>query len=412
VTIGRRGGRPLIVLAALSVAAGALVFSGGPASADVTCPTVTNGTTGTVSPAPAPGVDWQGCNLAYADLGGADLANANLSHASLIGAQLTNADLTDANLTSASMVAGILDGANLTDANLAHADLGAATFHGADLTHASLVDAKLTTGNLTEATVTGTNLTGATLTGVAGWFLTGTPSSLPAHWFLLDGYLMGPGADLTAASLTGVDLAGVDLAGGNLLQASLAGSNLTGANLSKANLSDVDLGSANLTRATLVGASVSGWQTPGAIWSDTTCPNGLNSSLYADGCNTARLYGFGGFISPARKGTLPVSSHVVTVTFRLTDAKGKPITSAPATKMAAGREVRATLTGQNIKAVTAYCAWKTAAKVFDCVIKNPSGIKTGKAHPYWITASENGGHGFKTAPPDRGTVNPEYIYFK
>jgi hypothetical protein len=146
------------------------------------------------------------------------------------------------------------------------------------------------------------------------------------------------------------------------LQASLAGSNLTGVNLSKANLSDVDLGSANLTRAaTLVGASIPGWQTPGAIWPDTTCPNGTNSRLYADGCNRA----------PARLRRI-----------HLADPQEHPDRR------------------------------KTAATVFDCVIKIPNGINTGKAHPYWITVSENGGHGFKTAPANGGTVNPEYIYFK
>jgi uncharacterized protein YjbI with pentapeptide repeats len=519
-TLRRPVGRPLIVLAALSVAAGAFAFSGGPASADVTCPTVAGGTTGTVSPAPTPGVDWQGCNLAYADLGGADLANANLSQANLMGAQLTNANLTDANLTSASVVGGILENTNLTDANLANADLsqtmfgqtdltdanladadmeaatlGAATVTGTDLTGANLIlatgvdligtpsslpahwslryhdlmgpranlsdvplngddlagvdlagadlelaqlagsnltganlshtdwtygdleganlaDANLTDGTLTSATVTGAKLAGADLTGVTSSALTGTPSSLPAHWSARYGDLMGPSANLPHASLTWADLAGVDLAGANLSDGQLADSDLTGANLSKANLSDAYLGGANLTRATIDGADLEGTQTPEAIWSDTTCGNGLNSNLYSNGCNTERLWGFAGFLSPVRKSTLPVSSHEVTVTFRLTFTNGDLVNSPNASWLVSHRWVRATLTGQNIKAVTANCTWKTAAKEFSCVVKLPKGIKTGKAHPYWITASENFGHGFKTAPPNRGTVNPEYVYFK
>jgi uncharacterized protein YjbI with pentapeptide repeats len=513
-------GRPLIVLAALGMAAGTLVFSGGPASADVTCPTVSGGTVGTVSPAPTPGVDWQGCDLSYADLGGADLANANLSNALLRGAQLTNASLTDASLTNANFVGAILDDTNMTDANLANAELLGATFYQTDLTDANLADAdmeaaslgfvtvtgtdltgaylggvtgvgligtpsslpahwsiryddlmgpganlsdvpltgddlagidlagadlevvqlassnltganlshttwtygdlagaNLTDANLTDSTlisahVNGTKLAGADLTGVTGSALTGTPSSLPAHWSARYGDLMGPGANLPRASLIRADLAGVDLAGANLSDGQLADANLTGANLSKANLSDAYLGGVNFTRATLAGADLYGTQTSGAIWSDTTCANGLNSSLYSNGCNTLQLWGFGGFRSPARKSSLPVSAHEVTVTFRLHFTNGKPVTASAASWLVSHRLIRATLTGQNIKAVNASCTWKTAAKEFSCVVKLPKGIKTGKAHPYWITVAENLGHGFRTAPPDRGMVNPEYVYFK
>ena len=411
-TLRRPIGRPLVVLAALSVAAGAFALSGGPASADVTCPTVTGGTIGTVSPAPTPGVDWQGCNLAYADLGGADLANANLNQANLLGAQLTNANLTDADLANAELAVGIFNGTNLTDADLAHADLGGAVFGGADLTHANLADTNLSWATLAGVTATGTNLTGATLAHVAGYALAGTPSSLPAHWLLRYHMLIGPSADLPDASLTGANLVGIDLAGANLSGAHLASSNLTGANLSKADLTDADLDKANLTRATLAGSTIAGAQLDGTIWSDTTCPTNTNSSLYADGCDSSPLYGFAGFVSPTRKSTVGVSSHEVTVTFRLTTTKARPIVPSEASWLAASRHVRVSLTGQSIKAVVAYCAWKTAAKEFSCVVKIPKGIKTGKARPYYITVAENGGFGFKTAPPDRGTVNPEYVYCK
>jgi hypothetical protein len=61
--------------------------------------------------------------------------------------------------------------------------------------------------------VTGTDPTGAILTGVEGWFLTGTPSSLPAHRSVRYDDLMGPGANLTYVSLNNfADLAGIDLA--------------------------------------------------------------------------------------------------------------------------------------------------------------------------------------------------------
>jgi Pentapeptide repeats (8 copies) len=83
----------------------------------------------------------------------------------------------------------------------------------------------------------------------------------------------------------------------------------------------------------------------------------------------------------------------------LTTTKARPIAPSEASWLAASGHVRVTLTGQSIKAVVAYCAWKTAAKEFSRVVKIPKGIKTGKARPYYITVAENGGFGFKTAPP-------------
>jgi uncharacterized protein YjbI with pentapeptide repeats len=450
-TLGRPAGRPLIVLAALGVAAAALVFSGGPASADVTCPTVSTAD-GEVSPTPSAGVDWQGCDLADAALSGADLANANLSQATLTSANLGNADLDGANLGQA----------NLTDAVLTSADLGNAALGGsilagvrsggigifpfpvslpdqwslaagyllgpdADLEGASLFRAEISGANLTGANLLGADLSGAVLSMLGDANLTdanltdariehGTLAGANlTDASLANADLLGAtfhGANLTHASLVDADLADGTLSAATVTGADLATSNLTGANLSKADLNDVDLAGANLTRATLAGSSITGWQTSGAIWSDTTCPNGLNSSLYAEGCNSGRLYGFDGFLSPARKSTLPVASHEVTVTFRLTDVNGKPINSATAAGLAAARHVRVTLAGQSVKAVTVYCAWKTTAKDFGCVIKIPHGIKTGKARPYSVTVAENLGHGFKTAPPDHGAVNPEYVYFK
>src|SRR5262249_36860469 len=80
--------RTLSALAMLGVTAATLALSGGPASAAVPCPTI-DPTTRAVSPAPAPGVDWQGCNLATAIMTGANLANANLAGANLLGVDLT-----------------------------------------------------------------------------------------------------------------------------------------------------------------------------------------------------------------------------------------------------------------------------------------------------------------------------------
>jgi len=76
-----------------------------------------------------------------------------------------------------------------------------------------------------------------------------TPSALPTGWSLVDGYLIGPGADLANAIL--------------------ANANLAGANLSGADLSDADFS----------GADVSG-----ATYGNTICPNGSNSDDDGDTC--------------------------------------------------------------------------------------------------------------------------------
>jgi uncharacterized protein YjbI with pentapeptide repeats len=144
-------------------------------------------------------------------------ADANLS-----GALLNNADLSDANLTNAT----------LTGANLGGAELS-----GADLTSATL----------TNATLSGATLTDTTLTNVKSGGITGDGSTtLPTVWQLIDGYLIGPAADLTDADLSGADLISAVLPGANLTDADLSGATLTGV-----------LNGATLTNATLMGADLS-----------------------------------------------------------------------------------------------------------------------------------------------------------
>ena len=149
---------------------------------------------------------------------------ANLQSCNLAGAGIpADADLSNANLTNANLSGVNLTGANLTDANLTSADVNGVNLNGADLTN-------------------------AVLTGVQSGSVTGTPAALPTNWQLVNGYLLGPGANLTNAVLTGANLANADL----------ANANFTGANLNTA-----IAGGANFTSA---------------IWANTTCPDGTNSN--------------------------------------------------------------------------------------------------------------------------------------
>jgi hypothetical protein len=61
-------------------------------------------------------------------------------------------------------------------------------------------------------------------------------SSLKREPHEVNGYMIGPGADLFGAGLEGADLSGADLNEANLYEADLNGSDLGGALLSGANL--------------------------------------------------------------------------------------------------------------------------------------------------------------------------------
>ena len=82
----------------------------------------------------------------------------------------------------------------------------------------------------------GVDLSNAILTGVQSGGITGTPSHLPANWQLIDGYLVGPGANLTNAELAHADLTNAHLTGTNFTGANLDDVILTGAHLDGAKL--------------------------------------------------------------------------------------------------------------------------------------------------------------------------------
>ena len=258
---------------------------------------------------------------------GAHLTDANLSGLNLAGATLTSATLTGVvsggiTGTPTSLPTGwklingylIGSGANLTDANLSGLNLAGATLTSATLTGVvsggiTGTPTSLPTGwKLIQGYLIGpgANLDGATLTnsanliGVTSGGITGTPISLPTGWKLVNGYLIGAGANLQGASLETADLAGV-MSGGitgtptslptgwKLISGYLIGpgANLDGASLANANLTDALFTNAILTRVSSGGIT----GTPASLPPEWRLINGF---LIGPGANLkdANLFGF------------------------------------------------------------------------------------------------------------------------
>jgi uncharacterized protein YjbI with pentapeptide repeats len=294
-----------------SATAASLLAVGGTATA-ASCPIV-DPSTHAVSPAPASGVDWSGCNLSQAIFQDADFTDANLTNANFTNAFLSGSVFTGANISGANFSGAVLNGvasgtggitaavpatlptgfalidgylvgpdaalanASLGGDDLAGADLNSANLTGADLAGADLSGADLTRARMQNANLTGANLNGATLT-----------------------WLNAPGSNFNNADLTNADLEYSEMSGGTFAGAKLINSNLsadlsdatftkaalTGTNLTNAKLNGADFYDAIITNANLTGAGVYMTTDPGAVWSNDICPDGTNSNMHVDGCLT------------------------------------------------------------------------------------------------------------------------------
>jgi uncharacterized protein YjbI with pentapeptide repeats len=208
---------------------------------------------------------------------------ANLQSCNLQFDNLTSYNLTDANLTDTGFSGVDLLGATLTGANVTGADLGSAItlarVLSGDITGApstlptdwTLIDGYLIGpgANLAGADFNGVDLSGVDLLDVSSGGITGTPEALPPGWTLIGGYLFGANAYLAQAQLSSYDLSGIDLSYDYLYEANLTSTTLTDANLTGAILTNAEVTDATLT---------------GVTWSNTTCPDGTNSDSDGDTC--------------------------------------------------------------------------------------------------------------------------------
>ena len=258
-----------------------------------------------------------------------------------------------------------------------------------------------------ESTLAGLNLSGANLTGLVSEGNGGTPATLPAHWVERNGFLLGPGADLARADLMRMNLAGLDLAGSDLM-----GIELTGADLAGADLSGADLAKAVLNSADLAGADLFGGDIKAATWQDASCPDGASAEALGGSCANALAFRFTGFGTPRPGSTVVRSAKSITVRFRLTLTSGAALSSSVGAALAGAGVVRVTLSGPEIKATSANCAWASAAGEFTCALGVPHGVKTGQRYSYRIIAAEKPGTGFAAAPSPGKIANPETIHFR
>jgi len=231
------------------------------AGAGSTTWTISRGSSGTIAASHDIGssvVQTTGLNLSNANLSNVNLTGANLAYANLSDANLQGANLTNANLTGTRMNSGT----NLSGTVLAGATMRAGNFDGVNFSNVVLV------GAVGATTVTGVNFANATLTNAALGSLnfassnisgirsggTGGSPVLPSGWFLSQGYLIGPSANLSGLNLTGVSFAGIT----GLTGINLQNSNLTNVNFSNASLLGFNLAGTNLTGTNFTNANLSG----------------------------------------------------------------------------------------------------------------------------------------------------------
>lgn len=123
------------------------------------------------------------------------------------------------------------------------------------------------------------------------------------------------------------------------------------------------------------------------------------------------VYAFGGFIAPHIGSTLSHTAKTITVKAFLADTLGNAIASATQADLAAHHQVRVTLTGPGIAAVTVTCSWHATGAYLRCLIPTPRTVKTGRTHKYLITMAENLGSGWIRVPADAASENPGPVYF-
>ncbi|MEI6700868.1 MAG: pentapeptide repeat-containing protein, partial [Actinomycetota bacterium] len=212
------------------------------------------------------------------------------------GANLTGLNFTGLDFGTVDLTGAIFTGTHLGGANLSHVTLtgvasgsiigdpdalpsqwklvnGYLVGQGANLSGANLTSQNLAGVKLTGADLNNAKFASSNFLNVSSGGIIGRPASLPTDWQLLGGYLIGPGADLTGATLTNASLTNANLANVNFTNTNLTGAQLSGAGIVNANLTGTILTSTNLTNAHFAGSTLASIVS-GGITGTPTLPTG------------------------------------------------------------------------------------------------------------------------------------------
>jgi len=165
-----------------------------------------------------------------------DLSGATLTVANLANAYLTNANITNVTFSNATLLNGVKSGGNLRyNAKTLSTMPTNYTIRGTYIVgpRVDLSGANLTSLDLSNTVLTGVNMSNATFTNMRSGgiqMLTAAPitfSSAASYgsefgYKYLNGYIVGPGVDLTGSNFSGITFSSVDLSG-----VKLSGSNLS-----------------------------------------------------------------------------------------------------------------------------------------------------------------------------------------
>jgi uncharacterized protein YjbI with pentapeptide repeats len=144
------------------------------------------------------------------------------------------------------------------------------------------------------------------------------------------------------------------------------------------------------------------------------CSGGTNKAGFEAAPVAVRYivaYGLSRFSTPADGTSVARSTQAIHADFGLDGAGGHPIATRIARQLAAEHKIKVTLTGPGIRPSTASCAWHAASREFACTITIPDGVQPGRSHTYRMTALEDVGSGFVTAPRLGKAANPIIIHF-
>jgi uncharacterized protein YjbI with pentapeptide repeats len=102
---------------------------------------------------------------------------------------------------------------DFVDSEVRNCDFSFSNFSYTNLSSARFVNCNFSHVDLTGAIVETLILENCNLDGITSQKLEGEPRLLPSRWLLHNGYLVGPGADLSGADLSLIDLSDLDLSG-------------------------------------------------------------------------------------------------------------------------------------------------------------------------------------------------------